>query len=68
MDKKTDGQPVEPGTPSTRFAPELVDSAYHKKTVVIKGVWIASDPQQNQQDGEPTRQTGDDLQTTAQQI
>ena len=67
MGKKTDGQPVEPGTSSTRFAPELVYSAYGKPTVIIKGVRITGEQQQNQQDGEPTRQAGDDPQTTAQQ-
>jgi hypothetical protein len=66
MKEKTEGQPAETGTPSTRFAPELVNSAHGKPTVFIKGIWMSGDRQQNQQDGEPTRQAGDDLQTTAQ--
>ncbi len=68
MDKKTDGQPVEPGTPKSRYPRQLVDSAHGKPTVIIKGVLITGEKQQNQQDGEPPRQAGDDLQTTAQQI
>lgn len=68
MDKKSNGNVVGPSTSRPRYAPELVDSAHGKPTVIIKGVRITGDQQQNQQDGELPRQAGDDLQTTAQQI